>query len=158
MNKLRLRWIIISFCILCFSFLNAFKVNSEADSTESSKNLDIAQYALQYLNDTIKPRKAFDCSGFTRSVYSFFYINLPQSSREQAKLIECTDIEKMGAGDLVFFKINGKNISHVGIYLCNNKFIHSPGRHDKIRIDSLTHVYWKKRFFCGGPLKNCVIN
>jgi lipoprotein Spr len=54
-------------------------------------------------------------------------------------------------GDLVFFKIKKNRISHVGVYLGNNKFAHSAVK-GGVRIDSLDTPYYKKTFYKGGRL------
>lgn len=151
---------LIIFVLLIF-VLNAFILFSEQEKGNLVPNSEeIVEVAMQYMDEgsSYNSGKTFDCSGFTRSVYAHFNIVLPPSSKEQFQLVECTDIEQMGPGDLIFFKTDGKTISHVGIYLCNNNFIHSTGKYDKVRIDSLTHSYWKDKFICGGAIKRIIFN
>jgi cell wall-associated NlpC family hydrolase len=87
----------------------------------------------------------FDCSGFVRLIYGHFNYSLPHSSYEQYK--RCTHLKERKArpGDLVFFVTRGNQISHVGIYLGDNSFIHSPSSGKKVCIDSLNADYYKKR-------------
>lgn len=54
--------------------------------------------------------------------------------------------QELIVGDLVFFNTLGARYSHVGIYLGNNLFVHSPSSGGEVRIESMTHVYWDKRF------------
>ena len=56
------------------------------------------------------------------------------------------DRDALQTGDLVFFRTHGKRVSHVGIYLDNGLFIHSPSRGKRVRIDHLDESYWAKRF------------
>jgi cell wall-associated NlpC family hydrolase len=146
--------------VLILFILNSFFIFFEPSEKVLPGNEEIVEYAMQYLSDRklIKVGKELDCSGFTRSVYKHFNIDLPHSSKDQFQLVECTDIEQMATGDLVFFKTNGKTISHVDIYICDNKFIHSPSKNERVRIDSLTQFYWKERFVCGGALKIINLN
>jgi cell wall-associated NlpC family hydrolase len=88
----------------------------------------------------------FDCSGLTMTVYNLNGMVLPRNSREQFSLGNDVDISSLQKGDLVFFaKIDGK-VSHVGIYIGDDKFIHAPGSGKKIRIDSLEMNYYRRAF------------
>lgn len=92
----------------------------------------------------------FDCSGLTQFVYAESGIKIKRTTEEQYKNSNKIKIENLKPGDLVFFIISSKGPDHVGIYIGNNNFIHSPSEGKKIRIDSLNNNYWKKRFFAGG--------
>lgn len=91
-----------------------------------------------------------DCSGFTRRVYKQCNFTIPFSAKEQFTLCKRLSVVDLKKGDLVFFKTNKLGISHAGIYLDSNRFIHSPGKLKYVRIDSLTNPYWEKCFVCGG--------
>ena len=56
------------------------------------------------------------------------------------------DRAEMKTGDLVFFRIRGKNVSHVGIYLGDGRFIHSPSSGKRVSVSALNEAYWAKRF------------
>lgn len=90
----------------------------------------------------------FDCSGFVASVYGKNGIILPHSSKAQyrGEKAKKADLPKALPGDLVFFSIRGATISHVGIYLGDNSFIHAPSRGKKIMVSRIDESYWKKRF------------
>lgn len=77
----------------------------------------------------------FDCSGFTKYVFSHFGINLNRVSRDQATQGATVSRANLQPGDLVFF---GRPIHHVGIYVGNNCFIHAPRTGDVVRISPLT--------------------
>ena len=88
----------------------------------------------------------FDCSGLTFSVYRESGIMLPRTSRDQFKkgmFVLKKDLKK---GDLVFFKIRGNTISHVGIYTGNSKFIHAPSKGKTVCYESLNSSYYKKHY------------
>ena len=77
-----------------------------------------------------------DCSGFTQILMRDVYKQMiPRTSQDQYNACEKIDLEEMREGDLVFFNTGGKDISHVGIYLLNNKIQHGPdddaGHHTK---------------------------
>lgn len=89
----------------------------------------------------------FDCSGFVRYVFhQSLGLELPSNSTTQFATGRNVDRDALRMGDLVFFRIHGKRVSHVGIYLDNGLFIHSPSRGKRVRIDHLDASYWAKRF------------
>jgi cell wall-associated NlpC family hydrolase len=88
--------------------------------------------------------KGFDCSGFVKYVFRNFGFDLPHSAYYLYKITKRIESTKAQCGDLVFFITRGKNVSHVGIYLGNNQFIHSPGKGRTVSIDSLGGNYYKK--------------
>jgi cell wall-associated NlpC family hydrolase len=93
------------------------------------------------------PETGFDCSGLTMVVYRLNGLELPRSSRQQWKSGRPVDPGKLLTGDLVFFTTNGDGrVSHVGIYIGNNNFLHAPGRGRKIRISSMSNKYYKSRY------------
>jgi cell wall-associated NlpC family hydrolase len=93
------------------------------------------------------PYEGFDCSGLTIAVYKLNGLNLPRSSREQYKTGTPVKKSRLLKGDLVFFATSkGRKVTHVGIYVGNNKFIHAPGRNKHIRTDSLSETYFMKRY------------
>lgn len=86
----------------------------------------------------------FDCSGYVKYVYGNLGYSLPRSSFDQYKLSRHVKAVEALPGDLVFFVTRGSKISHVGIYLGNNEFIHSPGKGKSVSISKLDEVYYKK--------------
>jgi len=89
----------------------------------------------------------FDCSGLTMVVYRLNGLELPRSSRQQWKAGRPVYQEQLLKGDLVFFATTGgRRVSHVGIYIGNNKFLHAPSSGRKIRISSMSNKYYKSRF------------
>jgi cell wall-associated NlpC family hydrolase len=92
-------------------------------------------------------KTGFDCSGLTMVVYRLNGLELPRSSRHQWKSGRPVDPGKLSAGDLVFFATNGDGrVSHVGIYIGHNNFLHAPGSGRKIRISSMSNKYYKSRY------------
>ena len=89
----------------------------------------------------------FDCSGFVRSIYSqTIGFMLPRSASQQAAATKSIDKKELQPGDLVFFNTMRRTFSHVGIYLGEGKFIHSPRSGAKVRIESMNTKYWSARF------------
>lgn len=86
----------------------------------------------------------FDCSGFTQYVFGLFDIELPHQSRSQAHLGYKVDKSELRVGDLLFFNTDGKQISHVGVYMGDGKFAHAAN--DGVQETSLTDKYYAKRY------------
>jgi cell wall-associated NlpC family hydrolase len=102
---------------------------------------------VPYLWGGTSVEEGFDCSGLTMVTYQLNGLNLPRSSKAQYETGIPVEREHLEKGDLVFFstKDPGK-ISHVGIYIGEGKFIHSPRWGKKIRIESLSSPYFRKRY------------
>jgi cell wall-associated NlpC family hydrolase len=89
----------------------------------------------------------FDCSGLTMTVYRLNGLELPRSSRQQWKSGRPVDPGQLSKADLVFFATTGgRRVSHVGIYIGNDKFLHAPSSGRKIRISSMSNKYYKSRY------------
>jgi cell wall-associated NlpC family hydrolase len=90
---------------------------------------------------------AFDCSGFVRRVFAAADIDLPHSVQEQfarGEQVRRTDLEP---GDLVFFRgEDRRHVSHVGIYLGDDKFIHAARHARRVQVDSLSDPYYTRHF------------
>jgi len=90
-----------------------------------------------------------DCSGMVTAVFDIFGIKLPRSSHEMAKVGEKLKQDEIKKGDLVFFKTNGRGISHVGMVIETDgeeiKFIHSSTQKGVI-ISSTKEPYYKRTF------------
>jgi cell wall-associated NlpC family hydrolase len=112
----------------------------------------LADFALKlrniaYVRGGRELTTGFDCSGFVRYVFQqSLGLELGENSTSQFAEGSRVDKDALRMGDLVFFKTHGKRVSHVGIYLDNGLFIHSPSRGKRVRIDHLDGQYWAKRF------------
>ncbi|MFM7216489.1 MAG: C40 family peptidase [Bacteroidota bacterium] len=95
-----------------------------------------------------------DCSGFVTRLYQDVYgISLEGGSRDIYKNVKSVDRDELREGDLVFFKIKQNKISHVGVYLGNNKFAHASVQHG-VMISDLDEPYYTKRYFDSGRIAN----
>ena len=91
--------------------------------------------------------KGFDCSGLAMAVYRLNGLELPRASRDQYEAGQPVAQDKLRPGDLVFFATASKGeVSHVGIYIGGDLFIHAPGRGHRITRDRLADPYFKERF------------
>ena len=102
----------------------------------------------------------FDCSGFVRAMYQQAVgLILPRRANDQAAATQKIDRRDLQPGDLVFFNTLRQAFSHVGIYVGDNKFIHSPKPGAQVRVEDMGLSYWSARFDgarrvmpAGGPL------
>jgi cell wall-associated NlpC family hydrolase len=93
------------------------------------------------------PDSGLDCSGFVRYVFQdTLGLNLPRRAEEMSRVGEKVSMSNLKPGDLVFFNTMRRTFSHVGIYIGDNKFVHSPSTGSTIRVDDLDDGYWEKRF------------
>jgi len=93
------------------------------------------------------PDSGFDCSGLVTYVYrDMLDLRLPRSSGELAA-VQGPKIapERLAAGDLVFFGSRG-NVSHVGIYVGEGRFVHAPSTGGTVRLDTLDGAYWRDHY------------
>ena len=89
----------------------------------------------------------FDCSGFVRAMYQQTVgLLLPRSADQQAAATQTIEKSELKPGDLVFFNTMRRAFSHVGIYVGDNKFIHSPKPGAEVRVDDMRAGYWQTRF------------
>ena len=89
----------------------------------------------------------FDCSGFVRAMYqNTIGLVLPRRAHEQAAATEAIDKKDLRPGDLVFFNTMKRAFSHVGIYVGEGKFIHSPKPGAQVRVEDMGQNYWQRRF------------
>jgi cell wall-associated NlpC family hydrolase len=101
---------------------------------------------VNYLWGGESAETGFDCSGLTMTVYQLNGVLLPRNSREQFAAGNPVEISAVRKGDLIFFAGLGDKVSHVGIYIGDDRFIHAPGRGKKIRIDTLGRNYFRRTF------------
>lgn len=98
-------------------------------------------------------RTGIDCSGFAKRLYeAVFSTELIHSSKEQYNNCKWVKKGEVVEGDLVFFTTKGKHISHVGVYLMNNYFVHASTSQGVI-ISSLKEEYWQKHLAGAGRMK-----
>lgn len=89
----------------------------------------------------------FDCSGFVRTMYEqTMGLMLPRRAEQQAAATQKIDRTELQPGDLVFFNTMRRAFSHVGIYVGDNKFIHSPKPGAEVRVEDMRVSYWSRRF------------
>ncbi len=93
--------------------------------------------------------EGFDCSGFTRHIFELSLgLVLPRRADQQANQAGLLQVarDELKPGDLVFFNTMRRAFSHVGIYVGDGKFIHSPRAGGEVRVEDMRQAYWNKRF------------
>jgi lipoprotein Spr len=104
-----------------------------------------------------KTKTGVDCSGFASALLRDVYaISLAGSAQSMYEGCDHVAEKNLQEGDLVFFKINSKNVSHVGVYLQNRRFVHASTKRG-ITINNLDEAYYKKYFFKGGRPKSTAV-
>ena len=89
----------------------------------------------------------FDCSGFVKAMYEQTVgLILPRRAEQQAAATQKIERADLQPGDLVFFNTLQRAFSHVGIYVGEGKFIHSPRSGSQVRVENMTVAYWSQRF------------
>lgn len=89
----------------------------------------------------------FDCSGFVKAMYEqTIGLVLPRRADQQAAATQKIDKTELQPGDLVFFNTMRRAFSHVGIYVGDGKFIHSPKPGAEVRVEDMRVSYWQRRF------------
>ncbi len=102
-----------------------------------------SQLGVRYVLGGSSPQKGFDCSGLLWWAYKQHGIAIPRTTKDQAYAGEFAPLDDLRHGDiLVFAQSSAPNSLHTGIYIGENKFIHSPNSRSRVREDSLSNTYW----------------
>ena len=136
-------------------FLNDKGLLSQIDQVRqnvTNKASDLVVNALGFLGVPYRfggnsAETGFDCSGFVKAMYEQTVgLILPRKAEQQAADTRQIDRSELQPGDLVFFNTLRRAFSHVGIYIGDGKFIHSPRPGEQVRVDSMGLSYWSHRF------------
>lgn len=134
------------------------KAAATIDSTasQSKTNYAPAQHLLvsalgligiRYQWGGTSPESGFDCSGFVQYVFkNSLKIALPRSAMSMSKIGDPIKKDELKPGDLVFFNTLRREFSHVGIYVGDDRFIHSPSKGRSVEVVSLNDKYWTAHF------------
>ncbi|MEN5165333.1 C40 family peptidase [Achromobacter kerstersii] len=134
----------------------------QAQSGVNSDNAMVSE-ALNYLGIRYRfggstPDTGFDCSGLVAySAERSLGLKLPRNAAEIAQQGVSVAKNELKAGDLVFFNTMGRRYSHVGIYLGDDRFVHSPSAGGVVRVESMTMAYWTKRYNGARRLDNSLM-
>lgn len=97
---------------------------------------------------------SYDCSGFTKSIYSRLGFDLPRTAQGQTNVVKRIHPSKARMGDLIFFKNTypTTGASHVGIYLKDGYMVHASSGKGYITVDTIMNNYWINHFLGFGRL------
>ncbi len=119
--------------------------NTAASVSISAKRQSVLNYAAQFLGVPYvyggSTPSGFDCSGFTSYVFKNTVGSIPRVAQAQYDATTRVSRDDLLPGDLVFFGSSTSSISHVGIYVGSNQFIHAPNTGDVVKYSSLTGSY-----------------
>ena len=130
-----------------FSFSLGDTIHQTTDRAAELVRSAMGSIGVPYRRGGTSAETGFDCSGFVRATYEqAMGLVLPRRAEEQAAATDRIDRTDLQPGDLVFFNTLRRAYSHVGIYLGEGRFIHSPRKGSKVRVESMEGSYWQKRF------------
>jgi peptidoglycan DL-endopeptidase CwlO len=90
--------------------------------------------------------EGFDCSGLVWYVFAQHGVSMPRTVDEQFRVGTEVQAEALAPGDLVFFDITGGGVSHVGMIIGGDEFVHAPSSSGRVRVERLSSSYWAPRF------------
>jgi len=92
----------------------------------------------------------FDCSGLVRFVYRQLGVEVPRTTLEQYSAARPVALGQLQPGDLLFFKTQGRRVSHVAIYTGEGRFIHAPQTGRTVELRTLDDAYYLPRLTGAG--------
>lgn len=95
--------------------------------------------------------RGFDCSGLVHYAYQSAGLNVPRTSVDQYRAARLISLHDASPGDLLFFK-GWRSVSHVGIYLGDNRFVHAPSKGKSVTVTRLDDEYYRTRLVSVGRL------
>ena len=123
------------------------RIQEITDRASTLVNTAVDFLGTRYKRGGNNVEQGLDCSGLVRLVFKdAINVDLPRTAAEISRSGEKIEQSELQPGDLVFYNTLKRGFSHVGIYLGDNKFIHSPSKGGHVRIESMELAYWKKRF------------
>lgn len=107
----------------------------------------LSQVGVPYVWGGAKPEAGFDCSGLMTYVFwQAMRVALPRTTWDQAKRLRTIEVPQLRPADLVFFNTLGREYSHVGLFIGNDRFVHAPATGHPVRVEPLALDYWRDRF------------
>jgi hypothetical protein len=107
----------------------------------------MTQLGVRYRSGGKTPDTGFDCSGLVfYSAHQSLGLKLPPRADDMARQGDDVARTNLVVGDLVFFNTMGRKYSHVGVYIGQDQFVHSPASGGVVRVENMNDRYWAKRY------------
>lgn len=125
-------------------------------AVSASTNTKLYQFIYEWIGTPYrlggKTKNGVDCSKFAYELYDqVFNTPLGHNSRNIYTQVDPIKKDELKPGDLVFFKIRSRNITHVGVYIGDDKFAHASSSRG-VMISNLNEAYWKRYYYNGGRM------
>ncbi len=142
LKKIAFAWMLLTLC----SCGGRAAVRGPEPTPEARAVVSTARSQLgkPYRYGGASPETGFDCSGLTGWVYAQHRVALPRQTQDQFNTGRKVEKEELRPGDLVFFETYSKGVSHVGIYIGKETFIHASHSGGSVRAEHLSLRYWER--------------
>ena len=131
-------------------------------AVDATSNLKLYKFIYEWIGTPYSfggtTKRGIDCSAFAKTIYSkVFNTTILRNSRDIFSMVDPVSKDELKEGDLVFFKIKSRSISHVGIYLGDNRFAHASSSRGVV-ISNLNEPYYSRFFYKGGRILESLKN
>lgn len=125
-------------------------------AVDATSNLKLYKFIYEWIGTPYSfggnTKRGIDCSAFTKAIYDkVFNKSILRNSRDIFSMTDPLSKDELKEGDLVFFKIKSRSISHVGVYLGDNRFAHASSTRGVV-ISNLNEPYYSRYFYKGGRI------